>query len=72
MRCRSSFARLRFQTEILPATRTSCTARAILMVWWVTFDSQGTRLAYGGLDGIAPVVDFAQMGRLDKADAAEL
>lgn len=41
-------------------------------IWWVTFDPQGTRLAYGGLDGIVRVVDLEQMGRLDKADAAEL
>ncbi len=34
-------------------------------VWWLTFDPQGTRLAYGGLDGIIRVIDLAQMNRLD-------
>ena len=34
-------------------------------IWWVTFDPQGTRLAYGGLDGIVRVFDIAQMNRLD-------
>jgi WD40 repeat protein len=34
-------------------------------IWWVTFDPQGSRLAYGGLDGILRVIDIEQMNRLD-------
>lgn len=34
-------------------------------IWWVTFDPQGTRLAYGGLDGIVRVVNLDAMLRLD-------
>ncbi|WP_457350800.1 TIR domain-containing protein [Roseateles sp. P5_D6] len=34
-------------------------------IWWVTFDNQGTRLAYGGLDGIIRVVNLDSMLSLD-------
>ena len=34
-------------------------------IWWVTFDPQGSRLAYGGLDGIVRVIDIDRMNRLD-------
>jgi WD40 repeat protein len=34
-------------------------------IWWVTFDPQGARLAYGGLDGIIRVFNIAQLNRLD-------
>jgi WD40 repeat protein len=33
-------------------------------VWWVTFDPSGSRLGYGGLDGIVRVVDIAKMRAL--------
>ncbi|MEI9994233.1 MAG: TIR domain-containing protein [Rhizomicrobium sp.] len=41
-------------------------------IWWVTFDPQGTRLAYGGLDGIVRVVDLEAMLRLDTDSPADI
>ncbi len=41
-------------------------------IWWVTFDPQGTRLAYGGLDGIVRVVDLVVLQRLDTDSPASL
>jgi hypothetical protein len=41
-------------------------------IWWVSFDAQGSRLAYGGLDGIVRVVDLKQMLNLDVAAPASL
>jgi hypothetical protein len=41
-------------------------------VWWLTFDPQGARLAYGGLDGIIRVIDLEQMRRLDTDSPDEL
>jgi WD40 repeat protein len=40
-------------------------------IWWVAFDTDGSRLAYGGLDGIVRVVDIAQMLRLDTISPAQ-
>lgn len=41
-------------------------------IWWVTFDPQGTRLAYGGLDGIVRVVDLEAMLHLDTDSPADI
>lgn len=41
-------------------------------VWWLTFDPQGSRLAYGGLDAIVRVIDIEQMNRLDRDSPEKL
>ncbi|MCE4540759.1 hypothetical protein LXT12_26370 [Pelomonas sp. P7] len=41
-------------------------------IWWVSFDDQGDRLAYGGLDGIVRVIHLESMLKVDKEDPAQL
>jgi WD40 repeat protein len=41
-------------------------------IWWVTFNNQGTKLAYGGLDGIVRVVDLDNMLKIDDDKPAAL
>jgi WD40 repeat protein len=41
-------------------------------VWFVSFDPQGSRLAYGGLDRILRVFDVDEMQRLDREQPKKL
>lgn len=41
-------------------------------IWFVTFDPQGSLLAYGGLDGIVRVVDIERMLSLDTDSPGQL